>query len=666
MNPPTALFPTLLWKEWRDHRSALLGYFVAIPPLIAWGLSAVTAARRIDPMLPSAAAVCGLAIAALTLFGDLFAGEEQRGTIKLLRRLPGGLSKVFVGKISFALIAAVAMSGWAYLATTIAASLLYGGPLLPKPSLPDVSWLTLSFVVAAWIPAAAIWLSRATLALPAAALALVLFGAPIAVTLWLNPGMKATKDELVWAYLVLTSAGPLVAGASFVLGRRRSTSAFAPAAVGLLAMLALFTPAYAWTGVRVAHFLRIEPDSATFRIDTGSHRANALDPRGRYVYVNAFHVTTARDERGFGNHDPWQGDSPLHPLCIDLETGAWRELGPPGSHLFAPGQGAIRETTALVGLVLESTLDDLPRGDPGWRFFDAATGRAIEEDLAVPLSRRTGLRAGAMWRDADSLRLPDGRRVWRQEDFLVADPGRVLPDSEFGSSPTLWGSAMPGFGVVLDRLRDRTVVYDVLRERRFAVDPRLWVSFVRPGRWIVYDRSRANDAPTPRLYDPETRELGDIAGLGKGDSPLSLQDDGRLLVITSYRGQRNVEHDLVLLDPESGVREPVALPPSISLASKWVSVVGRTPGGNEILAVRHTKGCADWLIRCDRQSSAGGSTTTRTVATGPFLGFEFVGSSDEESAILVGSRRLVRVRFDGSPPEFLFPRTPENEALFPR
>jgi len=651
-----SLFPTLLWKEWRDHRAALLGYFIGIPPLIAWGISALEAPMRKAPLLPSAAAVGGFAIAALTLFGDLFANEEQRGTIKLLRRLPSGLSKVFIGKAVFGLIAAIAMSAWAYIATTCASAWLYGGSLFPKPMLPAVPWLALSFVVTAWIPASAIWLSRATLALPAAALALALACAPIAATLWLNPGMKATKDELGWAFVVLTAAGPLVAGVSFVLGRRRSTSAFAPAAAGLLAMLGLFTPAYAWTGVRVAQFLRIEPGAATFRIDTGSSRANALDTRGRFAYVNAFHVTNARDERGFGNHDPEQGDSPLHPLCIELETGAWRELGPPGSLLVAPGQAAIREPTSLVGLVLESTLDDLPRGDPGWRFFDAATGRAVDENLAAPLSRRTGLRAGAMWRDADWLRLPDGRRVWRQEDFLVADPGRMLPDSEFGSSPTLWGAEMPGFGFVLDRGASNAV-YDVLRERRFAVDDHLRVFFVRPGRWLVYDGSRANDASTPRLYDPETRELGDVAGLGKFDSPLSLHDDGRLLVITSYRGQRDVEHDLVLLDPESGAREPIALPPTISLQSTWVSVVGRTPSGSEILRVRHAKGGGDRLLRCDQRTADGRTTSARTVATGPLLDFvEFVGASNEESAIVVDSRRLVRLRFDGSPAEVLFPR----------
>jgi len=657
------LLATLLWKEWRDHRAALIGYFVAIPPLIAWGLAPLNAATRRDPTLPTMAAIGGFLIAALTLFGDLFAGEEQRGTIKLLRRLPCGLSKVFVGKLAFSLLAALAMSGWAYLATTSATALLHGGPWLPKLELlPLFKTLPLFLPVAAWIAAAAIWLSRATLALPAAALTIAVFSAPIVLAVWFNPGLKPMPRELLFAAPAVTVAGIVVAGLSFVLGRRRTSSALAPACVGLLATFACFTPAYAWTGARVVQFLRLEPALASFRIDP---RGGALDPSGRYAYVNAFHAWDERDLVGHESCDPEQGDSPLHSLRVDLADGGVRELGPPGSTLSGFGASAIgRNVTPVACLFLSSTCESLPKGDSGIRLFDAATGEPLADDLAKELRTCVGPRAGALGRIGDSVRLPDGRRVWRQDGVLMADPGRVLPDSRFERSPSLHGFGDRGHGVCLgdaklgSALSREWAWYDLTREQRFAVDGNLLVQFVRAGRWIVRDWTNSWDRTTLKFYDPETRALEPVPSLGKWDDVLALNDDGRVLVVTKAGKESDARRDFVLLDPETGEREMVELPAGIAATSKWIRVAGRTPDGRAIVWLQDPKDRRTWLLRFDPGASGAARAAPRLVSTAMLDGAELLGAADEDSLVAIeSSRRLVRARFDGSTVETLFPRT---------
>ncbi|MSR47572.1 MAG: hypothetical protein EXS13_11010 [Planctomycetes bacterium] len=647
------LFATLLWKEWRDHRAALIGYLIGLPPLIAWGLSALSATRRVDPLMPSVAALGGFAIAALTLFGDLFAGEEQRGTIKLLRRLPSGLSRVFLGKLAFLLVAALLMSGWAWLATTSAAALLFGAPFAPRVSLLDVAWIWPALALAAWIPAAAIWLSRATLALPAAALTLALCAAPIGAMAWLHPGMKPTDRELLTAIFAFIAAGPLVAGLSFVLGRRRSSRVFAPACVGLLATLLLFTPAYAWTAVRVARWLAIEPGSSSFRIDTSSDSVVSLN--GRYAYVSGFHLAPGREVVGVTDHDPDRGDSPLHPLCIDLKSGAWRELGAAASRFLPPNPGGspgLRMAAPLVGLFEAGAFGREAAGkEIQWQLIDADRAVPCDEALSNAVESGSGPDAAALLRAASYVQLPDGRRAWRQDGQLMIDPGRPLPDSRSDSTARfhLWHFAAYGFGVRVGSGE----WYDLAREKRYRVADRLWVRWVRPGRWIVWDRSVNGYLDRVLLYDPDTESSAPIAALGKLDAIVDLAEDGRLLVIEKGSAAPDAERSLLLLDPESGEREPIAVTAALDLKRSWVRVAGRTPSGRNVLRIQNTESRKTWFALLDGNAGAG----LHLAQSSALAAAELVGAADETSLIAIEfGRRVVRARFDGSPPTPLFPR----------
>lgn len=645
------LLPTLFWKEWRDHRAALIGYCVGVPPLIAWGLSALSATRRVDPMMPAVAAVGGIAIAALTLVGDVFAGEEQRGTIKLLRRLPSGLAKLFLAKLLFLLMATALMGGVAWLATTTAAAALYGAPFAPTPSLWH-EWIcvALLFPLIAWIPAAAIWLSRATLALPAAALTLALFAAPIGAAVWLQPWLAPSKGELLVAYVVVTAAGPFIAGVSFVLGRRRSARPFTPAAVGLLATLALFAPAYGWTGWRFAKGLVLEPAAATFRIATNS--AGAVSRDGRFAWINAFHVAGSRNVAGITDYDP-ERDGPLHTVQVDLADGRWRPFGPLGAMVLAPGSLSERRNADVVGLFRDSALRrrDVDERDEAL-LLDAVTGEPLEATARASLLAARGATAGALLREACGLVLPDGRRVWRQDDQLMIDPGRVLPDSRFHNAPFFWSSGNAGFGV---RVGDREL-YDPMREKRFRVAPELAVQFVRPGNWVVYGWDAKSKRGT-LAYDPESGTTAPLPGSDPNDFVSALLPDGRLLVRARLGSGREAEPTLVLLDPDSGAREELALElPPEALGMVW------QPTGTDDGALVVTLYGANVVrfLRIELPADRSSGERARVEVTAPLeLPCESMGVVGADGRGVIANeagRRLVRVRFDGSAPELLFPR----------
>ncbi len=643
------LLPTLLWKEWRDHRAALIGYCVGVPPLIAWGLSALSVAWRTAPLLPSAAAVGGIAIAALTLFGDLFAGEEQRGTIQLLRRLPSGLSKLFLAKLVFLLMTTALMGGVAWLATTAAATLLHGARFAPAPSLPLRDWLVLLFPLIAWIPAAAIWLSRATLALPAAALTLALFAGPIGFAVWLQPWLAPSKGELLVAYVVVTAAGPFIAGASFVLGRRRSARPIAPAVVGLVATLALFVPAYGWTGWRFVKGLVLEPAAATFRING---TAGALSRDGRFAWINAFHVAESRDVAGITDYDP-ERDGPLHTVQVDLADGRWRPFGSLGAMVLAPGSLSERRNAAVVGLFRDSALRrrDLYERDEAL-LLDAVTGEPLDATARAALLAASGATAGALLREACGLVLPDGRRVWRQDDQLMIDPGRVLPDSHFHNAPLFWSTGNAGFGV---RVAEHEL-YDPSREKRYRVAPELAVQFVRPGHWVVYGWDPKGKRGT-LAYDPESGATVPLLGSEPSDFVSALLPDGRLLVRARLGSGRDAKGALVLLDPDSGAREELALElPPEALGMVWQPTL---TGDGALVATLYGANVARFLrieLPADRRSGE----RARAEVTAPLeLPCESIGVVGADGRAVIASeagRRLVRVRFDGSPREQLFPK----------
>ncbi len=657
-------FTTLLWKEWRDHRVTLLGYVIGVPPLIAWGMSALPAAKRVEPMLASWAALCGLVIAMLTIFGDLFAGEEQRGTIKLLRRMPGGLLPAFLAKVAFALLGALVMSGVGYVTTVGLGVAVWGAkawPALMLPAFGQPEWL---FALAGWVAVAAIWLPRATVALPAAALTIVLFGAPMAMAFWMQPGMQPTTGELQAALIGLSLAALLVAGLSFVLGKRRAARSWKPAAIGLLATLGCFAPAYAWTGVRVARFLELDPSAANFRLDRRLDAA--LSPDGRQAYVVGYHVakeTTA--VRAVTDRESARGDGPPHALAVDLVDGTSRALGPAGSKFWSPSicdSHGMRTPTPRLAVIAPTGPTGFSRAtkDKSVRFevIDTVLGDVVREgilddDVLAPL-----LADRERWPDC-SLPLPDGRR-WRAENGrLVVDPGRELPDGQINLAH-LWFRLEPrGFGCSVDQgANGYGEYYDLLREKRYSRRTDYVVRWIGRSSWVVWRVQQAGNSLVGRYarLDPDTQELTPIPGFGVRDDVLDLEVGGLFLVdrrgtFVPGTAPNDAPRWLEWLDVDSGEATPIEPVAAIDLRQTWIRVVGRLPSGRLVVRLERQ----GFWVRFARAIPTGHGA--RLELTPDLESAELLGSADEESLVVIDAgRRLVRVRFDTSPPELLFPR----------
>lgn len=657
-----SLFTTLLWKEWRDHKVTLLGYLIGVPPLIAWGLSALPAVKRVEPVLASWAAFCGFAIAVLTLFGDLFAGEEQRGTIKLLRRLPGGLLPVFAAKFLLALLGAAVMSGVAYATTAGLGVALWGAKSWPALMVPGFGLVEPLLPLAGWIVVAAIWLPRATLALPAAALTVALFLLPIVAAFWVQPGMGPTQGELRVLVIGLTLAAPLVAGLSFVLGKRRATRAWKPAAIGLLATLGCFAPAYAWTGARVAQFLALDPAAATFRLDPRAD--TALSPDGRHAYVVGYHLANGRAAaRNLIERDADLGDGPYHPLAIDLEDGTWRAMGPAGSAFWAPAvcdSFGMRTPTPHVAMVAPRAFSRATQ-DKGVRFALIDTDRVdvVREGALDDAASQELQSAQHRWPDS-VLPLPDGRRWHVERGRLVVDPGRELPDGTIELAQLWWRLEPKGFGcwVGSGGSGGYGEYYDLLREKRYSRKPEFTVRWIGRRSWIVWRPQSAREPGGGRYlrYDPDMQATAPIAGLGVRDELLDLEVGG--LFLADRRGPtppgaspNEAPRWLEWLDIDSGAATPIEPVEAIDLRQAWIRAAGRLPSGRLVVRIAQPGERTRFARAVPTDHGARLELTPELVAA------ELLGSADEESLVVIDSgRRLVRVRFDGSPPEQLFPK----------
>ncbi len=672
-----ALLRNLVWKEWRDHRTSLLAYFIGLPPLLTWGIGVIPGGFGKDPMLPSCAAMGGLAIAALTLFADVFSGEEQRGTLRFLQRLPGGLLPVYLAKLAFVLLMAIAMSGYAYLGSMVASVLLRGGQAWPGLVQPGFNGLELLFPIAAWIFVVSIWLPRGTLAAPAAVLVLALLLAPCAVMFWVYPGMELHGPELVALYVGVIAIAPFVAGISFVRGRRRGRGPLAAATIGLVTSVALLTPAYGWTAHRVAEFLCVDPSLVTFRMDP----AIAVVSRDvRHLVVGAYH-DLENDARVSWGYSPGDGDTPLHALFIDLDDGSWREIGPPAATLHVPGLDArgSAATAAFVAIVAptvsaavsSNAADHDPcseRRSPKIDWFDLSNGERCDATVTDELLAARGRLGGELQRSTNAIHLPDGRLVWLQDGGLVTDDGvggvRQLPDSACRQQYPCYTALDRGFGALLDHW----TIYDALRERRYSLPESLDVYWVRSPSWIAYSLERTPIVQRYICFDPETSSRTPIAGLRERETICELVADGRLLVVGSGtvvkggvrpyaepRGESESGPGVVLLDPESGARTSLAIPGWPGGRCCRMREVGRTPVGAQLLEMESASIRKAWSA-CIGRLDLAQATITLLPNAGNRERMLLAAIDETTLLVLEERRRVLRVHLDRPDVELLFPR----------
>lgn len=661
----TAL-PALLWKEWRDHRAPLVAFPFAIAPVIALGVSLLPEGRGREAAL-TFATFCAFAVAVLTLVADLFPGEQQRGTIELLRRLPAGLGRVFLAKLAFALAAALALSAVGYVVFSVVSALILGGPWFPALDLGFLAWtrrspsnhgsfrwLPPALLLAAWILPVSTWLPRAALALPATAVALVVVVAPIELAVFAHPGMVQSRGDLLAFWMLLFAAAPLVAGISFVRGRRHGGRLIKSLGCGLVATLLAFAPAYARSAWLVARWNRLDPNDPTFQID-GARNSSFLGSGGHYAFLTARHGAFR---------------APSHAIVVDLADGSWRELGLAGDQVAPVG---VATRSVAVPFVARLPTSAFERSYRDWWQARAPLGHWIDLDAVTLETKATAWGKGLpdpfrsteegsqFERASNSLRLPDGRRVWQSHGRLVIEEDgggvRVLSDSrlERGSFVVPLGHGMSGFGM------RRNVVYDTVRERRFELPQTLRAEWIRPGRSIVRHGVAARARGELALYEPETGELSPLPeAIEKSHFP-ALLDDGRLLALIPDPSDSSVRTP-TFVEPERGEVERVELPAWLDGRLAIVGISGLTPRGALVAKLWSVRRDGTHQLECFAQLDVAAHrfvASCRRAATGGagHAPDELLGCPDDETAVLIEEgRRLIRVRFGDEGAEPLFPR----------
>lgn len=678
-------FAACLWKEWREHRAVAGAIAVATVVLVV--LFELVAGRNAYSREDDAglAALLVFAVVSLAFFGESFAGEERRGTLDFLRRTPGGWWPPFAAKYAFLLAVSLALTGWAWCCGASATWLIHGvAPTLTK----KVGFERLVeglILIPLWSIAVSIWFPRGTLALPGAIFVFALFLAPVAAAcFWARGGevlRSSEYDALVcalgvlripdaafgWMLRAAVVAAPFVALLSFARGRAVERGPWRAGAIGLVALLVLFVPGYAWTATRVADYRRFDPIAETLRVD-GSDAC--LSTSGRFAFVNARNAVASSTlgERHWRD-ELW---GPRHPLRIDLATGAWRELGGIGARVCgAPG---VERWESVPYVVIEDlaaparrperrplrTRSWLP-GGVALPLLDAETGATVRADVDDSFVAANDDAGARFQRLANAIVLPDGGRAWLERGHVVRRDAdgttRVLPDSAAAPDFERVGAApVRGQGLLLGEKTG----YDVLGERRVEI-PSLNGGWMRRGGCIVLrwrddlDHNLAMKEPWSR-WSFDTRAFSPIVGLRTDDHSFEfvseMADDGRLLVTKRTAADFEGVPELWLLDPDSGEREPVELPERLSRwGSTYVKLCARTPSGTPVVSVSDAR----WRrVAYGRFEVA--HRRIELVDAGDAEHIALVGCDSESSLIVTDGRRLLRARFDRPGLEVVFPK----------
>jgi hypothetical protein len=510
-------FRCYLWREWREHRFALLALTVVLPAataLLSWPLARGQVA---DPLFQGAVAA-GFALVMLVVVGGELLAAERRGKVHgWLERLPGGLDAAFRAKIVFfaatLVVATLAGFGTAELAALARGAVVgTGDPLLV--------WSAV-VAVGVWTFAAATWTQRGGLAVLGAVLVLsaLLFPVWRIVTLGYSPHQA---EVIVFACWLVPSA--LVGAAlGYVRGTSLGRGSFTPALLCLAPALPLLGLTFGWSEWRLAQRAHFEPEAANFEL-ASTH----LSRDGRFALTIGSHRLPR-----------WNG-VPLHAVRIDLVEGLWEPLG---------------EVLYTLELTREG-LDGMPEKDQVCLVFQGEATRcfSLADGTLKGWESRT--------RDFDGRPVGLGARCVKRGEWYFRDPFR---------GQSYFTDELP------EVIRKRQIL---IRPGRWLVwkeelgwhwfDPDTkeleavnWTPEARPLVVLKDGGVLIRDADGLRLEHPERGEVRQIDTHGIDPEQLyenwnyaralgvfSLnphQDDGPILLQTANR-----EHEVLMIDPVTG------------------------------------------------------------------------------------------------------------------
>lgn len=409
------------WKEWRDHRSVVIGYAIAMPVLL--GLAGALLDRQTFHGQGTQVFIvaASLLVAALAIGADLIPGEARRGRLDFLRRLPCDLHRAYLGKLAFLVSVYALFPAYGYGVAWLVGQAV-GYETTASVNIP--AWVaTGGLALVLWAFVVSCWLPRGALAVPAALLVLGLFALPVVLACLRYPALDLQADWLV----VLAAAAPVVGWWSFAGGRRFGRGIGASAWRGLLALALLFAPAYGRTALDLHALFHLDPGSEHFRMESGW-----LGEGNRYAFVNV------------------AAHGAKHAVVIDLRTGEWRRDGDVGDYFDHAARRRLPDASRVkTPLPLVMRIVGSQHGPMGYwcTYIDGATAQPVKSGWTAmrldEIEPRLQVMAAAPPQGGANVlaRTPNGAPLLRVGDRLARRTGSgfAFADGVLGSEFTVVG-----------------------------------------------------------------------------------------------------------------------------------------------------------------------------------------------------------------------------------
>lgn len=634
----------LLWREWHEHRSVLIGLAIAVVVLAGVPIpfcAPETIGGQEYPALVAAFAVLGIALCvAPALAGNDIAADGAR----FLRRLPIapraqlGVKLVFLVTCSGAAWALGMAVGLAWQAATV--------PVIGARG-PEGTGVLIAVgagVIGLWTLAVSCFIPRPLAAIPATAVILAGIGFPLS---WLWPREWVQPDTTeVLALAIFALVAPLLSTAVvWSRGIMAGRSGSAASAMAVVVLLSCAGVPWGWSAVRSWQVTHINLD----------------DPSTTLMQVIANGAGTQLWAAGV------QGQT-FAGVTVDLRTGAWQQVGPAGSNWRLPRE--VRRSWSVdmcgphddVELFTSTATGDARGGRSGDRRID---------DLA-PMSAeriRASIRKTTPWRDQA------GRRVWTVGDHWereTADGGfetcSAPVDNASSLVPCLGGiRSVKTDGVVFS---EKTLdVFEPLACRNFTdvVLPEHQVQYVvRPGAWVVAQGANYKAACTWCLFDPDTLATRPAAGLGAHDAVVAALDDGRIVVLRGAVDRRETPHAISIVEPVLGASvdvtagngDPLLVWDMRGAVPMYPMVPTRTLSGDLVFQVRQPTSIM--MARLDIAAHRLILASGRPVDAEETLRYDelqfLTGLEGDDFLVLVGQRTVERLTFGSDRRVQLFPK----------
>lgn len=304
------IFTLHLWREWREHRFALLALALLLP-FGSWLVTLPLSRGMVNDPLFHAATALAFAVVLLVAVGGELLGVERRGPgLRWLERLPAGLGSAFRAKLAFFLLTTIAATTLGY------ASGWFVGLLRPRTIAPtrlDPSYFVLVLVAVVWglwTFAASAWALRGGLALLAAAMILGVVGFPI----WLviERGYQPSGSEFALLLALLVPAALLGAWLAFGRAARFGGGTIRSTLFGLAPVVPVLVISASWSSLRLAERELFDPLADDFHLEV-----ELITRDGHYAFANGMH-----------SRRRWKAEAmPEYALRIDLQDGSFETLG---------------------------------------------------------------------------------------------------------------------------------------------------------------------------------------------------------------------------------------------------------------------------------------------------------------------------------------------------